>query len=222
MILSDREIWMEIQSGRLKFEPAIAQEQVSPSAVDLRLSNQFTVLKKAPEGAKVIIDLAKNPDVEQIVAQYGKPVTVASETGAFEIAPGDFVLAYVMESIELPNYLAARVEGRSSLARLGISVHQTAPTVHATWQGQLRLEISNVGPFTIALRPGQSICQLILERLGTPSQSTLTSRWQGPLASPRQERRLARGPWQCGRCGGPRLPVAPFVIPGQSDTTAFP
>lgn len=98
MILSDREIWMEIQSGRLRFMPPVAQEQVSPSAVDLRLSNQFTVLKKAPEGAKVTIDLAKNPDVEQIVEQYGKPVTVDLNAGTFEIAPGDFVLAYELVS----------------------------------------------------------------------------------------------------------------------------
>ena len=86
------------------------------------------------------------------------------------LKPGQLVLAFTLEYIEMLNYRAARVEGRSSLARLGISIHQTAPTVHATFEGQLRLEISHNGPYACRLYPGQKICQLVIERLGSPSQ----------------------------------------------------
>ena len=177
MILCDREIWMEIQTGRLTFVPPIEPDQVSPSAVDLRLSDQFTVLESPPAGAVILIDPSRLGDVEAVARRFGETTTIEQDA-TFELRPGQFVLAYTLERIELPNYLAARIEGRSTLARLGISIHQTAPTVHATFQGQLRLEISNDGPFTVALRPNQRVCQLIIERLGTPSQGTLRSAWQ--------------------------------------------
>ena len=169
---------MEIQSNRLKFTPNILPEQVSTSAVDLRLGTHFTVLRDAPDATQTTIDLSANPDVEAIVSHYGQELVI-SENETFELRPNMFVLAYTQEQIELPNYLAARIEGRSSLARFGVSIHQTAPTVHATFRGQLRLEISNVGPFIVKLKPGIKFCQLILERLGTPSQSSLASVWQG-------------------------------------------
>jgi len=177
MILSDREIWMEIGSGRLRFDPPIEPEQVVSSAVDLRLSDKFTRFKKPVEGIETIIDLSKIADVELVSQQYGETETVTSDEG-FILRPGDFVLAYTMEYMVMPNYLAARVEGRSSLARLGISIHQTAPTVHATFEGQLRLEMSHSGFHPCRLHPGQTICQLVIERLGSPSQSTLKSAWQ--------------------------------------------
>ena len=168
---------MEIASGHLSFDPAIELNQVVPSAVDLRLGNQFTVFKTPPTGVDTVIDLARVNNVEEIASAYGD--THFREAGKpFRLEPGQFVLAYTMEYLKLPNYLAARVEGRSSLARLGISIHQTAPTVHATFEGQLRLEISLTGPYPCLLYPGQKICQLIIERLGTPSQTSLNSQFQ--------------------------------------------
>ena len=177
MVLSDREIWMEIGSGRLKFSPEITPDQVSPSSVDLRLGHTFTTFRQSPEGADTLIDLVKVGNVEEIVEAYGDTKAL-TEGEAFRLEPGQFVLAYTLEYVEMPNYLAARVEGRSSLARLGISIHQTAPTVHATFEGQLRLEISHKGPFPCLLHPGQSICQLVLEKLGRPSETTLRSSFQ--------------------------------------------
>ena len=97
----------------------------------------------------------------------------------FALEPGAFVLGYTLERVELSDYLAARVEGRSSLARLGVSVHQTAPTIQAGFSGQIRLEIANLGPFTILLEPGMPFCQLIVERLSSPAASARESRWQG-------------------------------------------
>lgn len=176
MILSDKEIWMEIQSRQLVFDPPIEPEQVHTSSVDLRLSDQFTVLTPPPQGAEIRIDLAEG-NAETIAKRFGKTETIPKD-GEFSFKPDTFVLAYTLEYVMLPNYLAARVEGRSSLARYGISIHKTAPTVHATFQGQLRLELTNEGPFTCVLRPGQIICQLIIERLGSPSNSTLNSTWQ--------------------------------------------
>ncbi len=92
--------------------------------------------------------------------------------------PGQFVLAYTKERVKLPNYLSGRIEGRSSFARLGISIHQTAPTVHATFEGQLRLEILNNGPYECRLSPDLRICQLVLERLGSPAITRLNSLFQ--------------------------------------------
>ena len=182
MVLSDREIRMEIESGRLRFTPEIEWDQITPSAVDLRLSHTFTTFSREPEGAETLIDLAGLRNVEEVVERYGNRRTLA-EGEAFRLDPGQFVLAYTLEYVEIPNYLAARVEGRSSLGRLGISVHQTAPTVHATFEGQLRLEISHNGPFPCLLHPGQRICQLVLEKLGRPSETTLRSPFQGQSQS---------------------------------------
>ena len=121
--------------------------------------------------------------MESVVAAYGQTETVQPD-GSFIFESGKLVLAYTLEFIEMPNYLAARVEGRSSLARLGISIHQTAPTVHATFRGQLRLEMSNNGPYSCRLHPGQKICQLVIERLGSPSAITLQSPFQGQQQQP--------------------------------------
>ena len=177
MILSDREIWMEISSGRLKFDPPLEPEQVTPSAIDLRLSTKFTTFRPSITGTATIVDLAAIKNVEQLADAYGQTTTI--QFGSyFSLEPDRLVLAYTLESLVIPNYLAARVEGRSSLARLGISIHQTAPTVHATFEGQLRLELLNRGPFICWLRPGYKICQLIVERLGSPSQGTLRSAFQ--------------------------------------------
>lgn len=154
MVLSDREIWMEIGSGRLTFTPNIEPEQVGPSSIDLRLGNQFTVFNPPERGIETIIDLAEIENVEMVSERFGEIVDLG-EGESFVLEPDQFVLAYTLEYITVPNYLAARVEGRSSLARLGISVHQTAPTVHATFQGQLRLEISHNGLYKCRLHPGQ-------------------------------------------------------------------
>lgn len=177
MVLSDREIWMEIGSGRLIFEPDIEPNQVGPSSIDLRLGNQFTTFEPPEDGLETTIDLRTIGNVEKVARKLGKTDTLDDEE-RFTLQPNQFVLAYTKEYLRMPNYLAARVEGRSSLARLGISVHQTAPTVHATFEGQLRLEISHNGPYACYLYPGQKICQLVVERLGSPSTTELKSLFQ--------------------------------------------
>ena len=183
MILSDREIWMEIGSSRLVITPDPEVDQIAPSALDLRLGNEFTTFPEPVPGVKTLIDTTEIGNVETVIDRYGRKQTLA-DNEAFPLKPGDFVLAYTLEYIQMPNYLAARVEGRSSLARLGLSIHQTAPTVHATFKGQLRLEISHNGPYDCLLHPGQKICQLIIERLGSPAETILESLFQQQQQNP--------------------------------------
>lgn len=182
MILCDQDIFHEIDAGNLKFDPMIELDQVSTSSIDLRLANVFTVPNKPRPGVSVTIDPG-SVSPEDVFDDHAERVTVAAG-GKFELKPSAFVLGYTLERLELPNHLAARIEGRSSMARLGVSIHQTAPTVHAAFAGQLRLEISNVGPYTVLLEPGMRFCQLIVEKLSSPSRSTVRSRWQGQGASP--------------------------------------
>lgn len=177
MILSDTDIWQEIEKGGLKFEPMVEDDQIGTSAIDLRLANVFTVPKKPPSGIAITIDPAKISPEEALEVNSDEIVVQSGEK--FNLEPGAFVLGYTLERVELSNYLAARIEGRSSFARLGVSVHQTAPTVHAKFAGQLRLEISNIGPYTVLLEPGSIFCQLIVERLSSPSETASTSQWQG-------------------------------------------
>lgn len=90
-----------------------------------------------------------------------------------DLRPHSFVLAWTQEKVKIPNTsrLAARVEGKSSMARLGISVHVTAPTIHSGFEGQVQLEMFNFGPHTVMLDAGMRICQLIFEQtLGTPEK----------------------------------------------------
>ena len=154
MPLSDRDIFKEIEIGNLVFDPVIELNQVSASSVDLRLSDVFTIPKPPGRGVSITIDPSMT-SAEGVFNEYAKEDVVPSG-GKFELEPGAFVLGYTLEKVSRPNYLAARIEGRSSMARLGVSVHQTAPTVQASFSGQLRLEISNVGPYTVLLEPGTS------------------------------------------------------------------
>ena len=113
---------MEIGSGRLVFTPEIELDQVGPSSVDLRLGDEFTTFLPPEQGIETIIDLSKVGNVENVAKTYGN-TDVINEGDSFVLKPGQFVLTYTLESIKIPNYLAARVEGRSSLARLGVSIH---------------------------------------------------------------------------------------------------
>ncbi len=165
-----------LESGDLLIDPNPEVEMFSTSAVDLRLANRFSVFSKPTPGASILV-VVDEADPEEIVERYGTEKELAA--GEYlDLNPGGFVLSSTVERIEMPLHLAARVEGRSSLARFGLSVHQTAPTVHADFRGAIRLEIANVGPFVCRLAPGIRICQLIIEELKTPATEGLLSRFQ--------------------------------------------
>lgn len=121
---------------------------------------------------KVIDPTHPQYTIDQALAETTKQVPIDRQHG-FNLPVRCLVLGWTAEYVNLPvdSRLAARVEGKSSLVRLGLGVHITAPTIHAGFEGQIRLEIVNHGPLPITLKPGMRICQLIFEQtLGTPER----------------------------------------------------
>ncbi len=180
MIYSDQDIKDSLEAGDLIISPNPTRIMFSTSSVDLRLDSGFTVFRGAPKGSEILI-MVDQANPEDIARRYGEDVNIATGDSLL-VRPHEFVLAYTREQITLPLGVAARVEGKSSLARLGLSIHQTAPTVQAGWGRPrslpLRLEISNVGPFVCRLTPGMPVCQLIFEELKTEAGRELESRFQ--------------------------------------------
>jgi len=183
MILGYDDIMKELRYGDLRFSPGLAEGQVRESSVDLLLGSTFyrwlrrDEVELQPdftdESRRVRIDriagLEGSEALNRIMHQYTVRSEL-SEEGYFVLQPGAFALVDVSQGVELPPYLAGRIEGRTRFARMGLEVHSTAPTIRAGWQGFIRLELKNMSPSLIfELRPGDGICQLILERVLTPS-----------------------------------------------------
>ncbi len=172
MILCDSEIRAALNNGQLVITPRPPGEHISTSAVDLMLGEEFKRWKKPKTGFQTFVDPAQ-PDFRfEDAAEHLEDIT-PSEDGAVIIHPRNFILAITRERVEFPitSRLAARVEGRSTLARLGLGVHVTAPTIHAGFKGQITLELTNQADLPIKLTPGMRICQLVVEMaFGTPSR----------------------------------------------------
>ncbi len=183
MIPSDREIKLALRRDFLRITPPPSDEAISSTAVDLTLQEQISVwLPHQQETAAPVVVYPARPtfDVVSLLREHGTTL-ILPPTG-FILKPGAFVLGWTEERIRLPHTsrLAARVEGRSSLARLGVGVHVTAPTIHAGFGflddpqhigTRIRLEIWNCGPLHVCLEKGMKICQLILEEVhGTPEK----------------------------------------------------
>lgn len=163
MILSDRDIKKALSIGRIRIIPKPdLQLALGSCSVDLRLGKYFRVFNHSqfpyidPNNPKLSSDMMK-----EIVVAEGK---------SFVLQPGDFVLATTMESFELPDDLVARLEGRSSLGRLGIVVHSTASIFDPGWRGVVVMELGNLGRMPVALYPGMRICALTFEELTSPAQ----------------------------------------------------
>jgi len=174
MVLTDREIQSAIQSGQISVEPHPDPAAFSSTSLDLTLSPSLRVWKtKSLAGveANIISPWAKGYNYRDVVNEYADPHEVGVD--GYVLEPGAFVLGWTKEDIGLPPFsrLAARVEGKSSLARLGIGIHITAPTIHAGFGGQIQLEICNHGSLRVRLLSGMPVCQLIFEQtLGTPDK----------------------------------------------------
>jgi dCTP deaminase len=172
LILSDAEIRAALRSGQIVISPPPAAENFTTSAVDLTLGREFKRWKKPPAGISVSIDPAEPSfSFQNVASQYLEPAVLEAD-GSVILVPREFVLGLTHETLNLPitSRFAARVEGRSSLARLGLGIHVTAPTIHAGFRGNVTLEITNHGTYPIRLRPGLRVCQLIFELVfGTPS-----------------------------------------------------
>lgn len=175
MILTDREIQIALRNNQIIIDPEPHGVAYSSTSVDLTLDQHVAIFdtnRKQKEYMKTIIDPTHEDfDVEEALKVITKPKEIDKDEGYELPANGMFVLGWTTEYIKIPaeSRLAARVEGKSSLARLGIGVHVTAPTIHAGFDGQIRLEIINHGHFPVTLKPGMRICQLIFEQtLGVP------------------------------------------------------
>ncbi len=190
MILSDRDIRAAIQSGRVKVE-SLQQEMfqyIHASSMDFRLGNSF----KLYEHSKFAV---LDPMKPESFAGNMRTITVA-DGDPFIVQPGEFVLGVTQEKITLPDDLVARVEGRSSLGRLGIIVHSTAGFVDPGFSGTITLEISNLNRLPVALYPGMRVCQIAFEQMSsaaeTPYHSKPFSKYQGQILP--EESRLSVDP----------------------------
>ena len=173
MLLSDRDLRAEIDAGRVALEPYDPQ-MIQPSSVDVRLDRFFRVFEnhRYPH-----ID----PSVEQ--AELTRLVEPEGEE-PFILHPGEFVLGSTYEVVTLPDDVAGRLEGKSSLGRLGLLTHSTAGFIDPGFSGHVTLELSNVATLPIKLWPGMKIGQLCLFRLSSPAEhpygsSVYGSRYQG-------------------------------------------
>ena len=173
MLLSDRDIRSEIQSGRVAVEP-FDEAMIQPSSVDVRLDKFFRVFENHKYS---VID----PSIEQ--AELTREV-IAEDDEAFILHPGEFVLASTYEIITFPDDIAGRLEGKSSLGRLGLLTHSTAGFIDPGFSGHITLELSNVANLPVKLYPGMKIGQLCLIKLSSPAEhpygsAIYASRYQG-------------------------------------------
>ncbi|WP_103961643.1 dCTP deaminase [Nonomuraea solani] len=173
MLLSDRDILAEIDAGRLGIDP-FHPEMIQPSSIDVRLDRFFRVFEnhRYPH----IDPSEEQPDLTRLVEPSGDE--------PFILHPGEFVLASTYEVVSLPDDLASRLEGKSSLGRLGLLTHSTAGFIDPGFSGHVTLELSNVATLPIKLWPGMKIGQLCVFRLSSPSEhpygsSKYGSRYQG-------------------------------------------
>jgi len=175
MILSQPEIRAEVERGRIRFDPPLGEGQWHEASVDLRLGFTFTKLT-AKRGLK--ISLAHGlPAIVGTGLWKEKVLKAEDELGkkeTYALDPEEFVLAQTYERIWIPRHLIAMVEGRSSYARAGLSMHQTAPWLQPGWNGQITLEIRNNGPFVIELTPTEDMpCQVTFFQLTSELAETV-------------------------------------------------
>jgi len=158
MILSDKDVKQHLKEGKLKVEPLDIEKQIMPVGIDLRLGNEFKMFKKDIEH----IDPSKDDledTMEAVIVEDGKSLM---------LHPGEFVLGVTKEFVQLPDNIAGRIDGRSSLGRMGIIVHSTAGHVDPKFEGKLTLEITNIGKLPVMIFPGMKFCSIIFEKISSP------------------------------------------------------
>jgi dCTP deaminase len=156
VILSDRTIREQLDAGRIVIDP-LGEACIQPSSVDLHIDRLFRVFRNHTMG---------HIDVKEDLEDLTELVEV-TEDEAFILHPGEFVLGSTLERVTLPDDLVARLEGKSSLGRLGLLIHSTAGFVDAGWDGHLTLELSNVATLPITLYPGMKIGQISFLQMTT-------------------------------------------------------
>lgn len=205
MILSDREIKLALARDHIRIFPRPSDSSISSTSIDLTLASEISFWTPSGPAPVIVYPHRREFDVGRLLEERG--AVVAMSPDGFVLQPAAFVLGWTEEAVCLPHTsrIAARVEGRSSIARLGVGVHVTAPTIHAGFGSgsdpsrpgtKIRLEIWNCGPLHVCLQPGMKICQLILEEVhGTPEKgyagafATQAPQLPGAPAPPPKKRR---------------------------------
>ena len=176
MILSDRSIKEEVKRRRIVFDPPFLDKDLSPSSVDVHLGDYIWTFKDIHPAIVQAIDL-RHPDVASALVELTERTLIPDE--GYDLQPKGFILAFTKEKLTLPDDIGARIEGRSTLARFGITVHATAPTIHPTWlAAPLMLELCNFGKQACKLTKGLAIAQLIFERLDSLPLKSLDTVWR--------------------------------------------
>lgn len=183
MILSDGDLEKRLAEGSIVIEPLDDPElQIQPASVDLRLDNDFIVYKTAHLPC---IDAREPEGLEK----YSMPIRI-EDGDAFVLHPGEFALGTTLERVKVPPDLVARVEGRSSIGRLAVVVHATAGFIDPGFEGQITLELANLGRCAVKLYPGMRISQVVFHTMISPSRrpygTARGSKYQGqrgPVAS---------------------------------------
>ena len=173
MVLSDRSIREELQAKRIVIDP-LGDRCIQPSSVDLHVDRYFRLFRNH---SMRVIDVRE--DLEDLTELVELP-----EGDPLILHPGEFVLGSTLERVTLPDDLVARLEGKSSLGRLGLLIHSTAGFVDAGWDGHLTLELSNVANLPITVYAGMKIGQISFLRMTTPAEhpygsTGLGSKYQG-------------------------------------------
>jgi dCTP deaminase len=160
VLLSDRDIRAELSSGRVILDP-FDEQMIQPSSVDVRIDRWFRLFDN--HRYPVIDPALDQPDLTRLIE--------VEPDEAFVLHPGEFVLASTYEVVTLPDDVAARLEGKSSLGRLGLLTHSTAGFIDPGFSGHVTLELSNVATLPIKLWPGMKIGQLCFFRLSSPAEN---------------------------------------------------
>jgi dCTP deaminase len=169
MILSDRDIRTNLQNGKIVINPTPNLDQVLGScSIDFHLGNTFKIFNHSKYP---YID----PRSPNLSSEIMKEITISKEE-AFIMRPGEFCLATTVEHLKIDNDLLGRLEGRSSLGRIGIIVHSTAARFDPGWDGTPVLELGNIGVLPVALYPGMKICSFTFEELSSPSENPYSKR----------------------------------------------
>jgi dCTP deaminase len=176
VVLSDRTIREEVDKGRLVIEP-LHPDAIQPASVDVRLDRKLIAFRSQQE--PFYIDVKRDMDGLKEVIELDEDVP-------FFVQPGEFVLASTLEDITLPDDIVARLEGKSSLARIGLLMHSTAGYVDPGWQGHLTMQLTNVARLPVSLYRGMKIGQISFHRLSTPAERLygddgLGSKYQGQV-----------------------------------------
>jgi dCTP deaminase len=192
MILSNTRVHAALDDGDLVIDPPPLPRTpefgkhcpYDTHSVDLRLADEISV----PTGGKFSYDTTQPGSIAELITSHSEKCKITSKQ-PFKLEPKTFILGRTMERVGLPfkpnceQCLAARIEGKSSLARLGLLVHFTAPTIHPGFDGTITLEIINLGHSSILLVPGMYIAQLIVEQvLGCPNSNPSTFQGQRTAA----------------------------------------